>query len=210
MNPNFWQRTGLTPGKAVLIGGLGALLIGVFGYQFLTGAYGGAAPPAKTGQETAIEAESAPRRRGDVVATTTTGFTAAASDSEISTAEWPSYELAEILAHNPFTTPAVLTPAPKVAAKGDEDLIPFSAAESQLETTTDEVDPEMLAEHRKRVQAIRALIDGGATMVMSAADGSRVAVVNGSTFRIGDTIHGMRVTAINSDGVVLETISDDQ
>jgi hypothetical protein len=203
MSSTFWQRSGITPGKAALVGVLAVCLIGVVGYQIFSGAYG--TRPSPPQQQNATQTKFEPKRRGE---TTSNVRTFSSLETEALPVEaWPKIPLDETLAHNPFATPEVLIPE---APKTDDDLIPFAQVNPQEADEHLPVDPEEIRTHRERVRAIRDLMTMGASMVMTNGDGSRVAVVNSRTIRIGDTIHGMRVTEITSEGVVLEAISTDQ
>lgn len=202
MSSNFWDRSGITPGKGALVGVLACVLAGIVGYQFLSGAYGNK-PVVPRGQAT-TETKFEPKRRGEI-AQRTSASTAPRTES-LPVEDWPTVPLHETLAHNPFATPASLIPKVPIS---ESELIPFAQVPPKEVDDLLPVDPDQLRAHRERVRAIRELMTTGASMVMTTGDGTRVAVVNGRTIRIGDTIHGMRVTAITSEGVVLEAVSAD-
>ncbi len=207
MTSNFWQRSGLTPGKAALIGVLVCVLGAVVGYQVFSGSYGSSPAPvadSKASTETTAT-RFQPQRRGDARQMVSRS-SEPAQTVDLPVESWPKIPLVETLAHNPFATPAALIPPPIAV---EDDLIPFESPIEELEVRIP-VDPAKIEEHRARVRAIRELMTRGATMVLTGADGKRVAVVNGRTIGVDDTIHGMRVTDITSEGVVLEAISADQ
>lgn len=205
MTTNFWQRHGLTPAKALLIGMLSVVFVAVIAYQFRN--QFGTSPRTDSDINAAVRPASdfQPERRGR-------GATATALSTELATeirtraADWPSISLGETLAHNPFATPKSLVPPPpalevnETTTKADESGVNDQVA----------VDEDTRKLQQARAQAIRELMTHGASIVMTGTDGQRVAVVNGRSIHVGDTIHGMRVTDITSDGVVLEAHSVDQ
>jgi hypothetical protein len=192
------KRLGLTPGKAVLIGILAVVLVGVVYKQFgLSGAAeavmaasAATIPPAAVARPVPQSAPS-----GAVVE--------AESDSdshvellELDQARWKSPELSAVIAYDPFAPPATFPRMPKIgvnAQPADGALVSSAAA-----------DAEQLAEALERLQQqLEELKQRGVHVIINKND-QYVAMIGDRMIHVGDEINGFIVTDIDLEGVRVE------
>ena len=186
------KQNGVTPGKLALIGVLSIVLFAVVYWNFFH----------KPSQSTSSA------RKGDLAPSDDTSGRAAeengASDADkltdkklqIRTKAWPEYELAEVVAYNPFALPDAF-PRPQETSIFEE--TPAAAVD---------LSAEAVAERRrvaaaKRAAAIEALRTKGVQVVFQSAD-DYVAIIDGREIRVGDNIEGYTVVLVGTDGITLE------
>ncbi len=104
------------------------------------------------------------------------------SGAVIKPKEWPAADLAAALQYDPFSSPLFATP----------------------EVATHDAEREIADEHAR----LLALQEDGVSMIVRDEAGM-VATVGERKLRIGDTIDGYRVVAIEMDGVALERIQSE-
>ncbi|MEQ8791300.1 MAG: hypothetical protein RIC55_33875 [Pirellulaceae bacterium] len=196
---------GVTPGKLVLIGVLGVILVTVLVMQF--GGLGGdttntsSEPPASgRGRQTAASTKS--------TTSTTATTTAAQGRTEATTStssmpprpQWAAMTAAEVRQHDPFAVSAVMSPwlGPEPVSAPDA---PQAIDESQQRRAT------------KLQETLNFLRTHGVSVIIDdeQSDGGAgpTAVIGDQTVRVGDLLGGFRVVDINAEeGVVLEVVAE--
>jgi hypothetical protein len=193
------EQLGLSRNKAVLIGVLAVVLVGVLVAQYrrfnndsggdLETAY---SPPRPRAPRTANAATKKP----DGAATHSTGVMQAVMQ-EFDQTKWQPPELSVVLAYDPFALPAKFPKPPKIAgAMGDDaDSQALTAAEQSKQIA------DALEEARNQLEELK---QRGVHVVLGR-DGQWVAVIGDRQIRIGDEINEFKVTGIDpKDGVLIE------
>jgi hypothetical protein len=187
------EEIGLTPGKAVLVGVLGVVLVGITYTKYVASDGSDVGPPL---------AESADTNAGLTVAPPT----ASAADSalpaedaqamvELDQSKWAPPELAAVVSFDPFALPQAF-PQPARAV-----FDPSLAAEG---TSAEAFQAQQLAEALEQMQRqLEELQQRGVHVIVDLRD-ERVAMIGDRTVRVGDEINGFIVTAIEPDGVCVE------
>lgn len=162
--PTWMERSGATPGKLVLIGVLALVLAYVIISQL----------PSRKSAPVSLTVEPPPASE-----TTATPAKSQTTDvNAVQRAEWPSPDLSQVVAHDPFATPHW--------AQLDEPEAPRGSNE-QASGVAD---------------VLTQLQQSGATAIVML-NGERLALVGDTQVRIGDQLKGYRVVAITNSGVVL-------
>lgn len=199
---NSSNKTGLTRGKAILIGALAIVLLIVLYVQFggssekwADGAPGYRPPrPAVVVQPAIPEPKPVTPAVAKPAATRTTGKQKdTTSVPVINETHWKAPPVASIIAYDPFALPASFPQPPKIAAgkksADGKDLI-AAAAEDDAKRAADAAEELHLQ--------LQQLIEQGVHAVFSEGN-QYVAVVGDRVLRIGDEIDGFTVTAIDPD-----------
>jgi hypothetical protein len=192
------KRIGLTPGKAILIGVLGIVLVGVVYKQFRKFAADEAVIAAP-----AVNAARAPKPRAAVQATSSVAVAQAESPGdtpvemlELDQEKWKSPDLSAVIAYDPFALPATF-PQPTKFGLAEQ------LAEGGLETSA-AADAEQLAEALERLQQqLEELKNRGVHVIVNKND-QYVAMIGDRMIHVGDEINGFIVTEIDLQGVRVE------
>ena len=109
--------------------------------------------------------------------------------------QWPSVDLGDCIAYDPFASP--------------EDLNSKEHEQANLHDTEEAHRRELELARKRAVQAqaLSDLKEAGVRAVIQGP-GQNVAILGADTIRVGEEIHGHRVVAIDSHGIVLEPITD--
>jgi hypothetical protein len=192
-------KSGLTRGKAILIGVLGVVLVGVLYLQFSSGSDEVAPAPASRrgplmrvanpASQPSAKAEAAPAEAAQA------GTAALEAMALMDEAKWTAPELATVVAYDPFALPAAF-PQPAMAVGPNSDAIGSGAAEL--------LDANALAEALAKIQTeLRELQQRGVHVIIKERD-EYVAMIGDRTVHVGDEINGFTVTAIGPSGVSVE------
>jgi hypothetical protein len=185
------QKSGLTRGKAILIGVLGVVLVGVLYLQLGTGTEEVAPAPASRRGPVLRTAATAPRPASQAEA----GAEEATLIEVVDQSQWTAPELATVVAYDPFALPAAF-PQPVVAVGPISD---GDAADGQAV-----LDANELAETLAKIQSdLRELQQRGVHVIIKQRD-EYVAMIGDRTVHVGDEINGFTVTAIGPSGVSVE------
>ncbi|MFO7906935.1 MAG: hypothetical protein ACQESR_12290 [Planctomycetota bacterium] len=209
MDKSQWKnRIGVTPGKLVVVGVLGAVFVTVICFQL-----GAKETPVETRNpdhrgvnrlsqrrnHNPIQASSHPRRSGggnQVLRPAGKAGAGGAPDTDDAdadmpaTGEWPETPLEMALAHDPFALPPPLAPPPPSAPSTDR---------AGSERVKGRQRPEVAEKHERALAAVR---DRGIQMVLVDQE-ERVAIVGDRAVRVGEVLEGLRVVAISADGITL-------
>jgi hypothetical protein len=109
--------------------------------------------------------------------------------------QWPTVDLDECIAHDPFAAPTGLAPNEQEQANRHD-------AEDVRRR-----EAELARERALRTQAISELKEAGVRAILKGPDHS-MAILGTGTIRVGEEIYGYRVVAIDTHGIVLEPITD--
>jgi hypothetical protein len=125
--------------------------------------------------------------------------------------EGPTFELAEILRHNPFSLPASLRPAPEKPAAAaarrtpestDSPVDPPAKAEEQAPDKAGN-DTNVVAQLNQRIAALERL---STAAIVSGPQGA-MAIIDSRLVAVGDDLQdGVRVVEIRPDGVIVELV----
>ena len=177
---------GLRPGKAVVIGILSVLLLLVIIAQF--GGKKERAALRPTARRTASERSES---------TTQSVPTAPVNAAKRSEKPWPTFDVAEIIASNPFMLPEVLRPF-RQATKSLTASSEPGEAEANIAATESARVREM---RRRQAEFMTSLRAKGVDMILRSPRGS-VARIGDLSLRVGDVHEGLRVEKIGENGVV--------
>lgn len=179
-------RGGLSPGKAIVIGILAVVLVFVIVAQFGGKQQRVATPPT---------ARPSARQRSESTTTSTQPAPAPALNRPESV--WPTFDVAEIVASNPFVLPEALRPRREAVTN-----LTSSSEPGEAEESVAAVEPAEAREMRRRqAEFMASLRAKGVDMILRSPRGS-VARVGGLSLRVGDVHEGLRVEAIDQDRVV--------
>ena len=109
----------------------------------------------------------------------------------ISEQSWPKIAKERVASFDPFAFPAFMEKSETEVRKV------VDAAER-------EVAPEVASRELERKEFITDLSKQGVGMLI-AVDDEFLAVINGETYRVGDTVQGFRLAEITKNGIVLES-----
>jgi len=112
---------------------------------------------------------------------------------EQSTPCWPTLDPTDVLRHDPFTVPATFS-----RGLASEATTPESGKDSSRRRE------ELMRKRAQREQALAKLRQEGIKAVLGGNANENVAVIGSRIVRVGDELDGFRITAIETDGVVLE------
>ncbi len=176
---------GFAPGKMIAIGILSVMLLLAIVAQF--------------GRRKKDVAEpAAPQTAAENSADETSSETAApvvATPREETT--WPTFNLAKVVASNPFTLPEALRPAREAVTTLTPNSEPWEDKASIAASESDGV-REM---RRRQAEFMTSLRSKGVDMILRSPRGS-VARIGELSLRVGDVHEGLRVEAIGTNGVV--------
>jgi hypothetical protein len=191
------KQIGLTRGKAVLIGVLSIVLVGVLYVQYGRYAGGGEVAPVDR------VATRAPVRKPAV----STQLNPAPTDAEIERdaqaallefdqAKWTPPELSKVIAYDPFALPAGFPRPPSSFLTGPTADETEGAAEERTKQLAD-----ALAELQMQLDELK---ERGVHVIVGQNE-QYVAMIGDRVIHVGDDINGFTVTAIDpKDGVRVE------
>ena len=180
------SRGGLSPAKVIVIGILAVVLVFVIVAQFGGKQQRVAAPPT---------ARPSARQRSE--SATSSVPAAAAPALKRSEYAWPTFNVAETVASNPFVLPEALRPRREAVTN-----LTTSSEPGEAEASVAAVEPAEAREMRRRqAEFMASLRAKGVDMILRSPRGS-VARVGGLSLRVGDVHEGLRVEAIDQDRVV--------
>jgi hypothetical protein len=193
------SKHGLTPPKAILIGVLALVLVGVVYIQYGRSSDNEVFEPVATIATKVATASrpvsSTPTSAGTIKAETD-GSTQAAL-LEIDQSQWKSPELSVVIAYDPFALPSGFPQPPRVATDprlASGDLVASTAAEKAKKMA------DVLEELRTQLEDLK---QRGVHVIVSQND-QYVAVIGDRTIHVGDEINGFTVTEIDLEGVRVE------
>lgn len=117
------------------------------------------------------------------------------SSNEKRVVQWPAVDLDDCIAYDPFAAP--------------EDLDSKQHEQADMNDAEEARRRELELERRRAVQAqaLSNLKEAGVRAVIQGP-GQSVAILGADTIRVGQEVHGHRVVAIDSHGILLEPIAD--
>jgi hypothetical protein len=200
------KKAGLTRGKAVLIAVLAIVLVAVLYVQFSSSREMPSSESVRyrpPGRATMAPTAAVPARSTGASAGTT-AIQAPLGNEKVGTpiideSRWKSPALATVIAHDPFALPSAF-PQPTRKVSGDkgagaEGLIAAAAAD----------DAKKLAETVEKLRMqLEELKQRGVTVILREGD-QYAAWIGERMVHVGDEINGFTVTAIDLDGVHIET-----
>ncbi|MHC4403472.1 MAG: hypothetical protein ACYTG0_27765 [Planctomycetota bacterium] len=177
-----------TPRQLALVAVLSAIFVVVLIVQF-----GGGSDADGAVQRPKLEEESDPTASADEESRGRSHASAVATASGSVARPWPTLPPHDVLAYDPFAIPPTfLAPDRAVdAATGRENGEEGSFREAQRRQ-----EEQRQALHRLRQAGVKAIVGGG--------DGRAAALIGSQTVRVGDSIEGLRVIAVEPDGLVVQ------
>lgn len=193
------KRAALTPGKAILIGVLAIVLVGVLYWQFTGSSAATNMPAAAEAHRTPVVATSAKPPQGKPAAKTTKADSKPVVEvaSLVDPAAWKPPKLGDVVAYDPFAVPATF-PKPQAidpkAPKGDG-LVAAAQAD----------DAKRLADAVAQLEMqLRELEQRGVQVIVRDRD-QYAAMIGDRIVHVGDEINGFTVTVIDpTSGVRVE------
>jgi hypothetical protein len=192
-SPTALEKIGLTRGKAVLVGALAFVLLGVLYWQFAGSTTAsssdpvGYTPPRRVAVPRPPAAKPAP-------ATAVAGERRRVAMA-IDPAKWKSPELSSVVDYDPFALPEAF-PQPVITAVGnDGDSLVAAATADTAQQLAEEVE-------RLRTQ-LQELKERGVQVIVRERD-QYAAVIGDRMLHVGDEINGFTVTGIDPSGVHVE------
>ena len=183
------KKSGVTPGKLALIGGLAVVLVGVLYIQYAEMFF------KPTASSVPAIASAAPRSK-PAKSNSVKKDTVAAADDTLrkrtgSRATWQEPELAAVVDYDPFALPASF-PQPR---QGDADN---ALAQTEAQKTQDaSVQQAALAAERSQLQAALASLKQQGVQAVITKGNQSVAIIGGQEIRVGDEFQGFTVVAID-------------
>jgi hypothetical protein len=202
------SKSGLTRGKAILIGVLAVALIGVLYVQFGRGGEKPAGEPSNyrpPRPALAVQPVNAPAKPVTLASAKTPANAEPSKDKSAATVpvidgtRWKSPKLETIVAYDPFALPPSFPQPPKITAGGKatgaDGLIAAAAAD----------DAKRIAEAAENLRMqLEELKQQGVHVILRKGD-QYVAVIGDRMLHVGDKIDEFTVTAIDpDDGVHIE------
>lgn len=187
-NKNWLTAHGLTPAKGGIVAVLALILVVVLFMQF-GGPSASTSRPARRAGPGRAAATSAPQHAGPQ-------SSSAADLLAASTATpWPTLDITKIVEFDPLQLPR------RVAAKirAEKEKQEREAQKTRVLTS------QKAKEQAERAAALATLRQSGVELIVES-NGQVVAFVGTRSVRIGDTISGLKVTAIRPDGIVLSDV----
>jgi hypothetical protein len=190
------EKSGLTRGKAALIGVLSVVLACVMYLQ-----YGRSSDDDSSPASTAESASPRAVNSATTESTTAAGTVSVQQENAVSQSavivvdekRWEAPDLAEVVGYDPFALPSSF-PQP-VAGTIDPRL---------AEVGMTEPDANELAEALEKLQTqLKELQERGVHVIVKQRD-EYVAMIGDRTLHVGDEINGFTVTAIGPNGVSVE------
>ncbi|MCH7726756.1 MAG: hypothetical protein IH991_09790 [Planctomycetes bacterium] len=206
------KKSGITPGKLILIGVLAVVLVVVIVLQT-----GGDTPTTKTNENGSNKNTVARRRKHARVPAQPPQASLTSPRQAIA---WPVMTVEEVIAHDPFALPALPT---DVAESNLESSSEGSTADQNADTSLARQEEErrlqieaalerqeyLLAKHRALAQKLGELKKKGVEMVFLGA-GKPIARIGTQNVQVGDVIDGFRIVDIRMDGTVSVEFIDDE
>lgn len=177
-------RRGFTPGKAVAIGILSVVLLVVIVSQF-------------GGKEKSAALRPRPRRSASERPDPRTEPVTPTAGNKQPQQPWPTFEIAEVVASNPFALPEALRPR----REATKTLTARSETGEATENAVAIEAAEVRELRRRQAEFIASLRVVGVDMIISSPRGS-VARIGDLSLRVGDVHEGLRVAEIGRDGIV--------
>ncbi|MEO8493611.1 MAG: hypothetical protein ABI614_00970 [Planctomycetota bacterium] len=174
-------RSGVSPGKVILIGVLSVVLLLVIVSQFSGKKQNAAAPTARRTATKRAEPTPLPSEPAPVIA------------AKRSENPWPTFDVSAVVASNPFKLPEVLRP-------GQESTSTLTATTESREDGANILAAEIREMRRRQAEFMAGLRASGVDMILRSPRGS-VARIGDLNLRVGDVHEGLRVEAIDLDGV---------
>ena len=183
---------GATPGKLVLIGVLGVVLIGVLVFQFKS------SPAAEqTGRHARNDRRPTEEPAAEIASKDVPDPSGGPAE-EKRPHQWPSSKLSDVLEYDPFATPSEFYAA--------RDAANATRRHRELEAGSSARREELARRRAEQDQFLDQLQKEGVQAVVGSAGHGHAALVGSRTIRPGDVLGGFRVVAIEADGVVLERL----
>jgi len=180
-------KSGLTPGKTIMIGVLAVVLLVVIVTQF-------------GGKKKVVAVETRSRRTvsESSEATSSGSATSALVPPKRSEKPWPTFDVAAVVASNPFMLPEVLF--------GDGEATVASEGGASEESLAASEAVRVQEMHRRQAQFMTSLRTKGVDMILRSPRGS-IARVGDLSLRVGDVHEGLRVEEIGQNGVIFAPIA---
>ena len=206
------KKSGVTPGKLILIGVLVVVLVVVIVLQT-----GGDSPTTKTNENGSNKNPVASRRKhARVPAQPLQAMLASPHQAKI----WPVMTVEEVIAHDPFALSALSTEVAESnfessSAGATADQNADSSLAQQAEERRLQIEAELerqaflLAKHRALAQKLDELKKKGVEMVFLGA-GKPMARIGTQNVQVGDVVDGFRIVDIRMDGTVSVEFVDDE
>lgn len=196
MAPDAASKQSVTQGKLILIGVLAVVLVGVVYWNYFRDpprAGSTAKQPAKAGEQHAKRSAPAAARQTAPAAGAQPSRPAQGGGGR-PRKPWPKFDLADVIARDPFTLPAAFPQPHSSLASAAEigEPLPSPSPASQTEAATQE-----------RADTLAAMKQQGVQLVLQNGR-EYVAKIGDRQVRVGDKIGGLRVVDISLRGVVLE------
>jgi hypothetical protein len=194
-------RSDVTRGKLILIGALAVVLAGVVYWNYFrdaapppTAARGAPSPAAASSARPTAKSSAAEGRHG---AESPPAESAARPQHDAPSASggpaWPEFELAEVIARDPFALPEQF-PQPRAS---------MSTAAGENIPSESEQAAQAAAAAQERIATLTAIREKGVELVLRSGR-EYVAKIGDLEVRVGDRIGGFRVVDISLRGVTLE------
>ncbi|MBI2478215.1 MAG: hypothetical protein HYV60_06115 [Planctomycetia bacterium] len=179
-------RGGLTPGKGIAIGILAVVLLLVIVSQF-------------SGKKKTVAVEPRSRRTAAEISESTSSATPPGTSPAAKRSEqrWPTFNVAAVVASNPFVQPEALLTGSETAktltatSEPGEDELSLAAIESA----------NVREMRRRQAEFMTSLRTKGVDMILRSRRGS-IARIGDLSLRVGDVHEGLRVVEIGQNGVV--------
>ncbi|HUG71561.1 MAG TPA: hypothetical protein VMM76_27705 [Pirellulaceae bacterium] len=177
-------KGGLTTGKCISIGILAVVLLVVIAANF-------------GGRKESVGAASHVRRAARENPESTGLATSNAPGTERSEKPWPTFDVAAVIASNPFALPEVLRPGSQAMT-----TLTANSQTGEAESNIAAVESADVREMRRRQSEFMASLRAkGVDMILESSRGS-VARIGDLSLRVGDVHEGLRVEKIGKSGVV--------
>ena len=176
------QKLGITQGRLILIGVLGAVLIAVLLIPSDSDEPVGKLTPRKPAVVTKTPKTDSAKRAGQSHRVGNSGSANRKRVTARNTEQWPKADLETMASQDPFAIPLALRP-------------PVALPPAPVEQANQD--------QQAQEQALENLLSKGVDLVLVTEQG-KIAVVEGKQYRIGDVIAGFRITEISPQGIVVE------
>ncbi len=199
------EELGLTRNKAILIGILGTVFIGVLVTNLM---------PASNSPSAGTLKRRKPRLRSVSNSKRSNNKQSIAADVKRKALEWPEFKLADVITHDPFALPAALRPEKEEAtaetnvANQTTDTTAAEAART-AEAAAARLKELQLAqmeqeqrEQELKMERVRELQKSGIGIALISPD-SKVIKIGEKKFQVGDMLQGLRIVEIRPDGSVV-------
>ena len=195
---------GVTRGKLILIGVLGAVFVFVVYWNYFRdgSTTSASAPLADAPLQQSVASASAAGGPGPAAGRSVASAQTTAQIVPVRVEEkaarrrpWPEFELAAVLAYDPFARPSQFPqPPPSLPASAAIDDQELKAAKER-------------AAAQERAATLKTIKQKGVELIFSQNGQEYVAKIGEMQVRVGDEIGGFRVVKIDLHGVTLEGVS---